>query len=68
MNTLHKSENENKNIVSEEGQRRLLCSYNSSHRCPFSDSMPSGETVDNLLRELASILVEAYLETKNGDK
>jgi hypothetical protein len=62
MSKLHKSENENLNIVSEEEQRQLLCSNNSSQRCSFLDTVSSEESINDSLRELAAILVEGYLD------
>jgi hypothetical protein len=58
MKERHKSQKECKHLVPEEGQRRLLCRYTSSSRCPsLSAREPefSDETIASLV-ELGKVL------------
>ena len=65
---LHKDLKNNINFVPKKGQRRSLCSNNSSSRCPFLDINHSNTSVDASLDYLASILVEAYLDKKEYER
>lgn len=67
MKARHKRLRSDKNFVSEEGQRNLLCRNKKSLRCPSFDINPNTVPEKIALDYLASILVEMYLDDVNHE-
>jgi len=69
MKELHKDQYSTDHFEPKEGQRRSLCSNKTGKRCPsfgiYPNSLEMSEDV--LLKYLAGILVDAFLDLKNYD-
>jgi hypothetical protein len=69
MNELHANSISDNILVPEEGQRDLACSNKKSLRCPsLGVGIINNSSEDVMLDYLASILVGAFLDKKNGNK
>ena len=64
---LHKKSKQNQIIEFKEEQRDFLCSNKGSDRCSSLDFNSIDDPIEASLDYLASILVQAYLESKDSD-
>jgi hypothetical protein len=68
MKELRKSLKSKKNIEPNEGQRELLRSSKDLHRCPSLGFISNNNSESVALDYLASVLVEAFLDTQEYER